>query len=104
MELMEALAHSMLNAVKGTAPAVQITHVSLHSGFPGTTGANEISGGSPAYARQSITWNNAAARNLDSSNTPALDVPASTEVQYIGFWSAATGGSFLAWDGSPIPW
>jgi len=34
-----------------TAYFAAIDKVSLHTGDPGTTGANEISGGSPAYAR-----------------------------------------------------
>lgn len=69
-------------------------YVSLHTADPGATGLNEVTGGSPAYARKSITWNAAATGNLDSSNQPVLDVPASTTVTHLGFWSAATAGTF----------
>jgi len=71
-----------------------VQFVSLHDGDPGDNGANEISGGSPAYARKGITWNPAAGGNKDSSNQPVLDVPAGKTVAYIGFWSALSGGVF----------
>lgn len=76
-----------------------ISHVGLHSAYPGTTGTNEISGGSPAYGRQSITWNAAASGNADDSNTPTFDVPAGTTVRWIGYWSASTAGTYRG--GSP---
>ena len=79
----------MLDALAAVA-----VFVSLHSADPGATGANEISGGSPAYARKAGTWNAAAAGSLDNSNVPAFDVPAGTTVAFVGFWSAVTGGTF----------
>jgi hypothetical protein len=86
-----------LDALRGTAPANHITHISLHSADPGATGANnEISGGSPAYARQSITWSAASGGNLDSSNTPEFNVPADTTVSHWAAWSASTGGTCYA--------
>lgn len=68
-----------------------VTHVALHTS---SAEGDEISGGSPAYERQSITWNTATAGNLDSSNTPVFDVPADTTITHIGLWSALTGGTF----------
>jgi len=68
--------------------------VSLHNNDPADNGANEISGGSPAYARKAITWNPAAAGSMDDSNVPVFDVPAATTVKYVGFWSLVTGGTF----------
>ena len=76
------------------AVAVQ---VSLHDGDPGDNGANEISGGSPAYARKSVTWNSASGGAITASNQPEFDVPAGTTVRYVGFWSAATGGTFYGY-------
>ena len=73
--------------------AANAVFVSLHDNDPGDNGANEISGGAPAYARKAITWNAAAAGVIDSSNQPELDVPAST-VKYVGFWSLVTAGVF----------
>lgn len=80
-------------AADGVAGA--ITHVSLHTADPGTTGTNEVSGGTPAYARKAIAFSAAAAGVADSSNAPAFDVPAGTTVTHIGFWDALTGGNFL---------
>jgi hypothetical protein len=63
--------------------------VSLHTADPGENGSNEVTGGSPAYARQSITWNAAANGSIDDSNAPVFDVPAGTTVSYVGFWNSA---------------
>jgi hypothetical protein len=68
--------------------------VSAHTADPGTTGTNEVTGGSPAYARKAITWSAASSGSAASSNSPVLDIPASTTVTHIGFWSAATSGTF----------
>lgn len=81
--------NAMLDALAGLA-----VFASLHTGDPGTTGANEVSGGSPAYARKAITWNAAAAGALDNNANPVFDVPGSTTVSYVGLWSAASGGTF----------
>lgn len=70
--------------------------LSLHSGDPSTTGANELTGGSPAYARKAVTW--AAASGGQRSNSAAItfDVPATT-VTHVGFWSAVTAGTFYGY-------
>ncbi|GII84594.1 hypothetical protein Ssi03_25840 [Sphaerisporangium siamense] len=67
--------------------------VSLHTADPGTTGANEVTGGS--YARQTKTWNAASGGNLDDSNAPSFNIPASTTISHFGLWTEATGGTFL---------
>lgn len=72
--------------------------VSAHTASPGLTGANEVSGGAPAYARKAITFNAATAGAVDSSNTPVLDIPASTTVAFVGIFNALTVGNFLAQD------
>lgn len=77
--------------------AIGVTHASLHSAFPGTTGANEISGGSPAYARQAVTFAAAAAKARAQTGSASFDVPAGTTVRWVGFWTAATGGSFRSY-------
>lgn len=68
--------------------------VSLHTDAVGGGSANEVTGGSPAYSREAITWNAAAAGNLDSSNQPAFDVPGGTTIQRVGFFSASTAGTY----------
>lgn len=74
--------------------AIGVTHASLHSAFPGNTGANEISGGSPAYARQAVTFAAAASKARAQTGSASFDIPASTTVRWVGFWTAASGGSF----------
>lgn len=59
-----------------------ITHVGVHTlTDPGTgTNANagEASGGSPAYARQPVTWGAAASEQKSNSGALTFDVPAGT--------------------------
>lgn len=66
---------------------------SLHTSDPGTTGTAEATGGSPAYARKSITWNAASGGSKGSASAPVFDVPAGT-YSHFGLWSAASGGTF----------
>lgn len=80
------------------ALAAAIGYVSAHTADPGSSGTNEVSGGSPAYARKAITWGSASGGVLTSSNAPVLDIPGSTTVSYVGFWSAATSGTFYGSD------
>jgi hypothetical protein len=59
----------------------------------------EISGGSPAYARKAIAYNNAAEGTMDdSTNGAVFDVPAGATVDYVGYFSASTAGTLLAVD------
>jgi hypothetical protein len=74
------------------ALAAQAGFVSLHTGDPGTTGANEMTG--TGYARTAITW--AASANGTKQGVGAKQtVPAGKTVAFFGLWSAATGGTFL---------
>jgi len=70
-----------------------VTHASLHSGHPGDAGANEISGG--GYARVAVTFAAAAAGVRAQTGSADFAVPAGATVQYVGFWTALTGGTFL---------
>ncbi len=88
----------MLNAFKGTNPAVSATYASLHTDLPNDSGSNEATGGSPAYARKAIAWNAASSGSMDKDATdPVFDVPASTTIMFVGFWSAITSGTFLGY-------
>jgi hypothetical protein len=60
---------------------------SLHTAFPGTTGASEVTGGSPAYARKTITINSAVGGSRSLNAAVTFDVPATT-VRWIGYWNA----------------
>jgi hypothetical protein len=89
MPLNDTAKNLMLNALAAVA-----VYASCHTADPGTTGTNEVTGGSPAYARKAITWNSAATGSLDDSNTPVFDIPAGTTVAFVGLWSAVTVGTF----------
>lgn len=93
MPLNDAGRNAMLSGGLGNV----IAYVSLHSGDPGTTGTNELTGGSPAYARKPVTWNAAAAGARDNAAQMDFDVPASTTVFHVGYWSAVTAGTFYGY-------
>jgi hypothetical protein len=73
--------------------ATDVAFMSLHTDYPSTTQANEVSGGSPAYARKAITFASASSGSKASSNAQVFDVPASTTVRWIGYSTAVTSGS-----------
>lgn len=66
-------------------------NVSLHTGDPGKTGANEVVGGS--YARQATAW---AAATMAGDNGQSVgsdctfSVPANTTCTHFGVWSNTT--------------
>lgn len=77
--------------------ASTITHAALFNGDP-SSGGTEITGGSPAYARQPITMVAAAAGAVSIIADATFDVPAAATVNYIGYFTALTGGTLLAYD------
>jgi hypothetical protein len=83
-----------------TAIGAAATFISLHSGDPSTTGANEITGGSPAYARVATTWGTAAASSMAGSQV-TLNVPASTTISFWGVWTLVSSGTF--YEGGALP-
>ena len=87
--LVAAGANRMLDGLTGG-----VAYVSLHTADPGTGGTSEVTGGSPAYARKTIAWTAAASSTTSNSAQIVFDVPTSTTIRYLGYWSAATGGTF----------
>jgi len=85
------------NATKETG-ALSVTGsgswISLHTGDPSTTGANEATGGSPAYARKQTTWTGGTSDGVVAGSAVSFDVPAGTYT-HIGVWSASTAGTFV---------
>lgn len=70
--------------------------LSLHSGDPGVAGtSNEISGGSPAYARKAATFDAAANGERALNADVTFDGPSLQAVSWVGFWKNA-GTVFLA--------
>ena len=70
-----------------------VTHGALHSAFPGQTLANEIAGGSPAYAREGMSWGTPSGGQVATTNAQTFDVPPSTTVKWISGATASTAGS-----------
>jgi len=69
--------------------AITYAQASLHSADPGPSGANnELSGGSPAYARKTITVNAASGGSRALNADVTFDVPAGATVAYVGYWAA----------------
>lgn len=89
MPLIEAERNAVNDFITG-----RISHVSLHTADPGSTGTSEVTGGTPAYARKAVTWAASAAGNSDMTNVPVFDIPAGVSISYLGYWSALTGGTF----------
>lgn len=82
------------DAAKNNAVAAEgTTHLSLHTAYS-ATGANEATGGSPAYARQAASWASPASGSKSLSAALTFDVPAGT-YKWAGRWTALTGGTFL---------
>ena len=78
--------------------AIGLDSMSLHSAFPGATGANEISGG--GYTRQACTFNASSGGVRTVSAVTNFSVGAGT-VRWAGLWG---GGVFKAYSpngGSP---
>jgi len=87
--IVAAGANRMLDGLTGG-----VAFVSLHTADPGASGTSEVSGGSPAYARKAITWTAASASATSNSAQIVFDVPTSTTIRYLGYWSASTSGTF----------
>jgi hypothetical protein len=89
-------ANTMLDA--GIEPGATY-YMSLHSGSPSTSGANEISGGS--YERQAIVFGDAdegmqaSTIGVTFSSLPAV----SGGLPYFGIWTSSEGGDFT-WGGT----
>lgn len=76
-----------------TSEVARLAFISLHTADPGATGTAEATGGAPAYARKATAWGTASSGSVSASQV-AFDAPAGS-YSYVGFWTAATGGTFL---------
>lgn len=85
MALTDGTLQSLGNSLAGL-----ITHISLHTADPGTTGTNES-----AAARKAVSWNVDADGDLTLTAQQTFTGGASNgSVTHVGFWSASTGGTF----------
>lgn len=65
--------------------------LSVHDGFPGDTGLNEIAG----TTRTALEWDAAASRIADNTNAETIAIPAGETVRWLGRFSLASGGTFF---------
>jgi hypothetical protein len=74
----------------------KITHVAAWTLTDPGTGTNatgtEATGGSPAYARQAVTWGAAASEIKQNTNSITIDVPAGT-YGFFCWFNASTGNT-----------
>jgi hypothetical protein len=77
-----------------TAYGTAAPYGALFSGDPGTTGAatNELTGGSPAYARKAANWG-AASNSAIVGGTEAFDVASGSTVAYHGLAVSSVPGT-----------
>lgn len=70
-------------------------YLSLHSAYS-SSGANELTGGSPAYARVAVSaWGSASAGSIATATiASAFNVPAGSTIWGVGVWDASTSGNF----------
>lgn len=73
--------------------AVAQPWVSLHTGDPGETGANELTGGS--YGRQSASFAAASGGSCDTDATLDFTGMPSATITHVGMWDASSSGNFL---------
>jgi hypothetical protein len=86
------------------ATGTQYGFAAAYTADPGATGIlNEVTGGTPAYARKAITWATATSATPSvkalAATFPVFDIPAGTTVAFIGIWTLASGGTYGGcWD------
>jgi hypothetical protein len=81
-----------------TAYGTNATFAALYTTAPGASAGTEVAGGSPAYARKSISWGAASGGVITATVT--FDVPAGTTVVGAGVHTAVTAGTYL--DGASV--
>lgn len=99
----DATKNAFLNSTAAGGLVTSATDLALFTAFPPTIGTNEVTGGSPAYARIAATWTASAAAGAISPATgiPAtFNIPAGTTVRAVAAVTALTAGSLVLW--SPV--
>lgn len=85
------------NAIAGVfaaaqpTPSTTNTWVSLHTGDPGTTGANEYS---PAVTRIQFSVGSPSSGAIANTATMTFTTNGASAVTYIGAWDAVTAGNY----------
>ncbi|MBU8833589.1 hypothetical protein KL858_29595 [Mycolicibacterium goodii] len=86
----ELLDHAFRNSV-WTPPTT--VYAQLHTGDPG---ANGTAAPSAQTTRVACTWAAATGGAIALSNTPEFTLNATENISHVSFWTATTGGTFLA--------
>jgi hypothetical protein len=86
-----ALNDALLN-IGANAMAAAATHLAIHTAQPDATGSNQSTA-----ARVAASWPAAATGDLTITNKAFTGGAASGPATHVGFWSAATGGTFYGW-------
>lgn len=74
--------------------------VAAHTGDPGAanTADNEVTGGSPAYARKAIAWSAASGGSAAQNGNVVIDIPAGVTVSWLSLWNTAGTVRYLKKD------
>jgi hypothetical protein len=76
-----------------TAYGTNATYGAAYTTAPGGSAGTEPSGGSPAYARKSLSWG--AASGGVVTVAPVFDIPSGTTIVGAGCHTAVTAGTYL---------
>ena len=98
MSAYSSAVNELNNALLEVVTTLGAKYISLHTATPGTSGTNEVAGGS--YIRVATTWGAIAGGSVTGSQV-TINVPASTTIVYWGIWDAATSGNY--YDGGLLP-
>ena len=93
-----AIQTAAMKNILATEYGATALYAALYTTAPGATAGTEVTGGSPAYARKSITWG--APSNGVITATVTFDVPSGTTVVGAGVHSAVTAGTY--YDGASV--
>jgi hypothetical protein len=85
----------MLDAMDESA-TTGIGTLALYSAYSAAGTTNELTGGTPAYARKPATFNAAAGGTKALAATVTFDVPAGATVAWVGGWSTEATPVFLS--------
>lgn len=80
--------------------AALATRWACHTGDPGgaNSASNEVTGGSPAYARKAVAWNAASGGVATQNGDVVVDIPAGTTVSWVSLWNTAGTVRYLKKD------
>lgn len=78
-------------------------YISIHSGDPSTTGANEFTGGSYVRKAATFTFDGTSKMTLDADVTFDEATTSPGDAVYFGVWDASSSGNFLGAGANPTP-